>query len=214
MSIVVLALAFLVGSIPFSWLLVWGLKGIDLRTVGSGNPGATNAMRVVGPFWGGLGMVLDVGKGWVGAGWLPALYPFLSKIPLTGEGEVIPWLPAVCGCCAILGNVFCPFLRFKGGKAVATAGGVFLALDWISTLLTALLFFFLLRKAKKTSIASLVAALLLPILVTIHALANDRFSPDSSVVWLVWGAAFLVVLRHKENIRRLWAGEETTFTQG
>ncbi len=198
------ALAFLLGAIPFSWLLVWWLRGVDLRTVGSGNPGATNAIRVVGKKWGGLAMALDVGKGLAAAG----------LVPLLASAAVRGWLPAVCGCAAILGNVFCPFLRFKGGKAVATTGGVFLGLAPFSTLLTAVLFFTLLKTTQKTSIASLCCAAVLPALITFQWWQGVGDCPSTPVLILVWGAALLVLIRHRENIQRLLRGSETTITGG
>lgn len=197
-------LAFFLGAIPFSWLLVWWLRGVDLRTVGSGNPGATNAIRVVGTKWGGLAMALDVGKGLLAVWLVPRL---------AGEGSS-QWLPAVCGCAAILGNVFCPFLRFKGGKAVATTGGVFIALAPLCTLLTAVLFFTLLKITRKTSIASLSCAGLLPVLITLQWWTEVGGQPGTPVLVLVWVAALLVVIRHRENIQRLLRGSETTITQG
>jgi acyl phosphate:glycerol-3-phosphate acyltransferase len=197
-------LAFLLGGIPFSWLLVWWLRGVDLRTVGSGNPGATNAIRVVGVKWGALAMALDVGKG-LAAVWL---------IPKLAGETTSAWLPAVCGCAAILGNVFCPFLRFKGGKAVATAGGVFLGLAPLSTLLVAVVFFSLLKTTQKTSIASLTCAAMLPLMITVQWWKGIGDEPSTPVLLLAWGAALLVLIRHRENIQRLLRGNETAITEG
>jgi glycerol-3-phosphate acyltransferase PlsY len=192
-------LAFWVGSIPFSWLLVWLLAGVDLRTVGSGNPGATNAMRVVGRKWGGLAMALDIAKGWAATAAVPIL---------AGDGSP-EWLPVGCGCAAILGNVFCPFFRFRGGKAVSTAGGVFLGLAPRSALAAIILFFSLLGLTRKTSVCSLAGAAFLPLVLTLqwHGGWGDR--PGPSVILLAWSAAILVVFRHRENIRRLVRGEES-----
>lgn len=201
MSLILLLAAFIAGSIPFSWLLVRILKGIDLRTVGSGNPGATNAIRVVGPCWGGLAMALDVGKGLFAGACLPLLVQ-----------DPPGWLPALSGCMAILGNVFSPFLKFRGGKAVATAGGVFLGLSPRATLLVAILFFTLLKITRKTSIASLSCALILPLAISVEACLAIGDHPNRWVVMLVWAAAGIVTLRHRENISRLLAGRESTIT--
>lgn len=201
MNLILLLFAFLVGSIPFSWMLVRLLKGIDLRTVGSGNPGATNAIRVVGPWWGGLAMALDVGKGLFASALLPLLVHGSSA-----------WLPALCGCMAILGNVFSPFLRFRGGKAVATAGGVFFGLAPRATGLVALLFFTLLLISRKTSVASLSAAFALPLVISLQAYLGRGDHPTQWVVLLVWVTAGIVILRHRENIARLMAGQESTIT--
>lgn len=200
MSIVAVAVAYLVGSIPFSWLLVWLLKGVDLRTVGSGNPGATNAIRVVGKGWGGLAMALDVLKGTVAAAGVPVVMGLME----TG------WVPAACGAAAILGNVFCPFFWFKGGKAVATAGGVFLGLAPRATLVVVVLFFLVLAVTRKMSICSLTAAVVLPALITFEWRERWGDAPSVWVVGIAWLAAVIVVMRHRENIQRLFEGREKT----
>lgn len=200
-----LALAFLLGSIPFSWILVWALRGVDLRSVGSGNPGATNAIRVVGPFWGGVAMALDVLKGVAAA----------AGVPILAGEAAREWLPALCGLAAILGNVFCPFLKFKGGKAVSTAGGVFLGLAPRFTLIVAVVFFALFKATGKASIGSLACAALLPALLTLGWMFDWGDRPTLHEVALVWAAATLVVARHKDNIRRLLSGEESaTLSKG
>ena len=201
MLVVAAALAFLFGSIPFSWLLVWLMRGVDIRTVGSGNPGATNAWRVMGGGWGSLALALDIGKGLLAVVVAPRV-----------AGPVAPeWLPALCGCSAILGNVFCPFLRFKGGKAVATAAGVFLGLTPISLLVTAMMFGSLVGWTRKISVGSLAAAVVLPGIITYQSVAEMGDKPGIWIVVLVWAAAILVIVRHLPNIRRLIRGEEKTF---
>ena len=198
-----LALAFFLGSLPFSWLLVRILRGVDLRTVGSGNPGATNAWRVVGPAWGTVALLLDIGKGFLAAGVLPHL----------GDLGMADWLPAATGLAAILGNVFCPFLRFKGGKAVATASGVFVGLAPLAFAATLAVFIPVVVWVRKISIGSLVGAVVLPAVLTYEYLAQVGDNPHVSVVILVWCAAALVLVRHSANIRRLIKGEETSFTK-
>jgi glycerol-3-phosphate acyltransferase PlsY len=199
MTLAALLLAFFLGSVPFSWLLAWWLEGVDLRKVGSGNPGATNAIRVVGRVWGGVAMALDVGKG-AAAVW---------AAPLLTGASIPGWLPAACGCCAILGNVFCPFFGFRGGKAVATGGGVFLGLAPRATLVTMVLFFSILKVSHKTSMGSLSSAVMLPALLTLEWFLELGDRPSGWVAALAWAAALLVIARHKENIRRLLRGEES-----
>ena len=196
-----LALAFFLGSLPFSWILVRLLKGVDLRTIGSGNPGATNAFRVVGSKWGTLALLLDIGKGLVAVLLSPSLAP--------GYG----WLPAGCGLAAIIGNVFCPFLRFKGGKAVATASGVFLGLAPVSFLITAGVFGFVFWRTRQVSLGSIAGAVVLPVLLSALFLRNGSDASHGSVVVLVWVAAILVIYRHRANIQRLLRGEELSFKQ-
>jgi len=194
-----LILGLFFGSIPFSWILVWLLKGVDLRTVGSGNPGATNAYRVVGPGWGTLALILDIAKG------LAAVL----VAPLLAEG--VGWLPAGCGLAAILGNVFCPFLKFKGGKAVATASGVFLGLVPVSFAIAAGVFGLVFWKTRQVSLGSIVGAVVLPCLITGFHLGQGPHAPHLSVVLLVWFAALLVIFRHRSNIARILKGEELSF---
>jgi glycerol-3-phosphate acyltransferase PlsY len=202
MIVLVLALAYLIGSLPFSWILIWFLKGVDLRTVGSGNPGATNALRVAGWGWGIVALVLDIGKG--------AAAVVLSPMVLR-EAEPL-WLPSVCGLAAILGNIFCPWFKFRGGKAVATGAGVFLGLAPLGFVLTFLLFGVLVGWTKIISIGSLAAATFLPLFITYEWRAGFGDAPPAPVVVLVWVVAALVVARHTGNIRRLIRGEEPKFT--
>ncbi|MCB9767986.1 MAG: glycerol-3-phosphate 1-O-acyltransferase PlsY [Candidatus Omnitrophica bacterium] len=196
---VAVALAFLLGSLPFSWILVWLLRGVDLRTVGSGNPGATNAFRVVGKGWGTLALLLDIGKG------LAAVLAPHWLSPETG------WLPAACGLAAILGNVFCPFLKFKGGKAVATASGVFLGLVPLSFLITAIVFGLVFWWTRQVSLGSLAGAVALPLILTGFYITRGTYAPHATVVALVWFAAILVIFRHRANIHRILKGEEFSF---
>ena len=194
-------LAFMFGSIPFSWILVRVMRGVDIRTVGSGNPGATNAWRVMGAKWGTLALALDIAKGLLAV----LVAPLLTANPRP------EWLGALCGCSAILGNVFCPFLKFKGGKAVATATGVFLALTPIAVLLVLTVFAGLVAWTRKISVGSLAGSILLPLVITVEFSTSQLDAPNSSVLILVWSAAVLVVIRHVPNIRRLLRGEEKTF---
>jgi len=129
-------LAFLLGAVPFAFLVVRICKGVDVRSVGSGNVGATNASRAFATRGGGLAAflliyVLDAGKGFLAARLCPRL--------LTEPGPLL--VAVVCGGAAVCGHVFSPFLRFRGGKGVATATGVLLALDWGATGLSVLVFF-------------------------------------------------------------------------
>ncbi len=194
-----LTFAFIIGSLPFSWLLVWFLKGVDLRSVGSGNPGATNAFRVVGPRWGTFALILDIAKG------LAAVLLAATLAPDIG------WLPAGCGFAAILGNVFCPFLKFKGGKAVATASGVFLGLVPIPFLMTAAIFALVFWVTRQVSLGSVAGALVLPLILTLLYFFETQLAPHGSVVLLVWIAAALVIFRHRANIKRALQGEELAF---
>jgi glycerol-3-phosphate acyltransferase PlsY len=188
------ALAFFAGSIPFGWILA-RLRGIDLTRVGSGNIGATNAARALGKGAGVFVLVLDAAKGF-----LPVLLAQRWQLVVAE----LPWpgsVPALVGFCAILGHVFSPWMRWKGGKGVATSLGVFLALSPISALVAAgawLVCYLVLRIA---SVGSLVAAATLVVMMFV------RHEPVGSIAAVI--ATFvLVVARHADNIKRLMAGSE------
>jgi len=180
------AIGYLLGSIPFG-LVLTRLAGLgDIRRIGSGNIGATNVLRTGNKRLAALTLLLDLAKGsaavFIGAGWGP-------HAALVAAGAVI------------IGHMFPAWLRFRGGKGVATALGVLIAMAWPVAvaaaglwLLTALLFHY-------SSMAALVAA------VVSAALAGLVVEGDRA--WLIAGIALLVVLRHHENIRRLLAGTET-----
>jgi glycerol-3-phosphate acyltransferase PlsY len=182
---------YLLGSAPFGYWVVRLLRGEDIRTRGSGNIGATNVWRVYGRWLGVPVILLDVAKGFV-----PAL------IGLKVSGEVTGVL---AGAAAMAGHWRPLYLRFtKGGKTVATAGGVTFALAPLAALccVTAWIAIFLL--GRYSSVASIVAALLLPAFIWV-------FGGDWPVITFGALAAVAVLLLHKENMRRLVAGTESRF---
>ena len=197
-----------IGSIPFGVILSRA-HGVDLRKVGSGNIGATNVARALGARWGILCFVLDVGKG---LGTVLAAGALLC----TPEGVPPPmhqaaWLAAGCG--AILGHVFSPWLGFRGGKGVATSLGVVLGVFpyFTHAALSALGVWIIVRwRSRYVSLASIVAALsFLPLLAALN------WPP-----WPLWPmctfAAIMVALilvRHRDNIKRLLRGTENKIGQ-
>jgi acyl phosphate:glycerol-3-phosphate acyltransferase len=188
-----LGLAYLLGAIPTSYLAGRGLRGIDLRDHGSGNLGATNAFRVLGWKAAVPVMVVDVAKGW-----LPVvLFPVLAGDPSLG------WSLAF-GTAAILGHVFSVFVGFRGGKGVATSAGVFLALAPWAALIGALVWGIALVLTRIVSVASLLAAVVLPM--AVFATREPRL-----VFWLSVALGAFVIYAHRGNIRRLARGEEHTF---
>ena len=198
-------LTYLLGAIPFA-LLAGKLKGIDLREHGSGNVGATNALRVLGKGPGLAVLLCDIGKG-VGP---VLLWPWLlARLDLAPPG----WLaPALAGA-AVLGHVFPVYLRFKGGKGVATSAGAFLALHPPALGLAALAFFLTLGASKIVSLSSLIAAATLPlaaILVDGWELAGGAQAPRTG---LLLAMAALVWVRHRANLGRLLRGEEPRLGQ-
>jgi acyl phosphate:glycerol-3-phosphate acyltransferase len=181
--------AFLCGSIPFGLLLVKLAGKGDVRAHGSGNIGATNVSRVGGKALGVLTLALDILKGF-----LPVL---LAK--QGGAGEPVLALLALS---AVLGHVFTPWLKFKGGKGVATALGVALAFRAAMVLPALGLFIALLLAFRYVSLGSVMAALALPLV-----LAWKGVPPAALLPWA--GISLLVIAKHHENIRRLLKGTES-----
>lgn len=189
-----LALATLVGGIPFGYLAGRLVKGVDLRRVGSGNLGATNAIRQLGWGWGIAVFGLDLFKGWLAVGLAQRL-----------GGEVPSWLPLAAGLAAILGHSFTPYLGFRGGKGVATSAGVFLRLAPVATGLTLLVFAVVVLASRIVSLSSLTAATAMPLFL-LWRQPGDR--PLFGFALLI---ALLIWIRHRANLRRLLRGEEPRF---
>jgi glycerol-3-phosphate acyltransferase PlsY len=182
-------LAYLLGSVPFAAVAA-RIKGVDLRRQGSGNLGATNAIRVLGPAIGIPVLLADILKGLLGATLIP------SSLAVTDPGWVL-----ASGVAAILGHVWPIFLAFRGGKGVATAAGVFLGLAPAATGVALALFVGVLLAGRYVSLASMVAAVGLPV-----ALALT----DAPRLVLVAGiaVALLVLVKHRSNLGRILAGSE------
>ena len=197
MSYALLLLSYLLGSIPTSYLIGKYLHGIDLRRHGSGNLGATNAFRVLG-LRSALPVVLvDVGKGFVPT-WV---FPRLAE---TG----FAWTLAF-GAAAILGHMFSVWVRFRGGKGMATGAGVFLALAPWAVLAGLLLWLALTLGTGYVSVGSIAAAASLPLLVALTPHAGG-----GAVLWFSVALGAFVVWAHRGNIRRLVRGEENRFRGG
>jgi acyl phosphate:glycerol-3-phosphate acyltransferase len=191
MSWILVAAAYLMGSIPTSYL-AGRAKGLDLRRAGSGNLGATNAYRVLGLGAAVPVMVVDVVKGWIPA----ALFPLLADAGLQ-------WA-LVYGAAAIVGHVFSVFVRFKGGKGIATGAGVFLALAPWAVLIGFVVWGVTVVLTRIVSLGSMLAALVLPLAV----FATNEPAP---VLLLSVALSLFVIYAHRANIRRLARGEENRF---
>jgi len=196
-AILLVVSAYLLGSIPSSWLLARWVKGIDLREWGSGNLGATNLYRAAGPLCATLCMAVDVGKGF-----LPTR--FFSRL----DGLELPQLALAYGVAAILGHIFSVWTGFRGGKGVATGGGVYVALAPAAAGLGLLVWAAVITATRVASLASLSAATLLPGLVWV---TGHRFD---YVFWASLPLAGLVWWTHRANIRRLLAGTELRAARG
>jgi acyl phosphate:glycerol-3-phosphate acyltransferase len=188
---------YLLGAIPFALVAGKLLKGIDLREHGSGNLGATNALRILGKPAGITVLLLDAAKGGVPVALAPHLLPSAPA-----------WLPVALAGAAILGHVFPIYLRFKGGKGVATSAGAFLALHPAAFGCAVTVFALTLAVSRIVSLSSLLAAVALPcaaVALDGWELASSGQSPRTG---LLAGIAALVWWRHRANLGRLWAGTE------
>jgi len=188
-QVLVIVAAYMVGSIPFSFLVARAFGVEDVRRVGSGNVGATNVLRSAGRRAGGLALLLDAAKGAAASLIAGALAP----------DQELTW--ALAAVAAVLGHMYPVWLRFQGGKGVATGFGAFAPLAPVAALGATVLFLLTLGATRFVSLSSIVGAVSL----FFFALVLGGPSP------VVWAAAFtagLVVLRHRSNVRRLWAGEE------
>ena len=185
-----LGAAYLVGAIPFSFLVARWFGVEDVRRVGSGNVGATNVMRAAGKAAGFLAFVLDAAKGAVAA-----LLASLIEPP----GSIVPALAAVC---AVLGHMYPVWLRFRGGKGVATGAGAFVPLAPAATGIACVVFAGTLAVTRYVSAGSIASA------AALVALSFALGSPPA----VAWSAAFvtaLVIWKHRANLRRLANGTES-----
>ncbi|HUP59241.1 MAG TPA: glycerol-3-phosphate 1-O-acyltransferase PlsY [Thermoanaerobaculia bacterium] len=202
--------AYLIGSIPFSFLVVKLMTGRDIREQGSRNVGATNVARTAGKMPGIIALVLDIAKGWLAvmiARWLVARgdWPIASG-PLPWESREF-WI-ALAGLIAVLAHMFPVWLRFHGGKGVATATGVFLALDPIVIAAAMIVFALVALVFRFVSLASIVSAASVPLF--FQYLAKD--APFWRIVISI-AIAFAVIIKHHSNISRLVQGAERRMGQ-
>jgi acyl phosphate:glycerol-3-phosphate acyltransferase len=200
LPLIVAGMGYLLGSIPFGFLLVWLVRKEDIRATGSGNIGATNVVRSGAKGLGALTFLLDGGKGYVAV----AVAEWLAR---GGDSEKALHLGIVAGLCAVLGHIFPVWLRFKGGKGVATAFGVFLALSPLAALAAFVLWLLIMLLTRYVSLASIVAAAVLPFLAL--WLSKVRYGWASGTALFV--CSWIVIAKHRENIQRLLAGTEHGF---
>ncbi|MHC4945942.1 MAG: glycerol-3-phosphate 1-O-acyltransferase PlsY [Planctomycetota bacterium] len=191
--------SYLLGAVPFA-LIAGRLKGIDIREHGSGNLGATNAIRVLGKPVGITVFLLDFLKGMgpvLVAGALPLPFP---------ERDLLG-IAFACGIAAVLGHIFPVYLKFKGGKGVAATAGALLAIRWEAALTACAAFFLVRELSGYVSLSSMTLALVFPIAIFLYhgSQAVDLY------LWITLGSAFLALVifyRHKSNWVRILRGEE------
>jgi glycerol-3-phosphate acyltransferase PlsY len=201
-GLIVAVAAYLLGSIPFGFLLVLAFRKEDIRTKGSGNIGATNVVRSGGKGLGALTFVLDAVKGYVAvqaAGWILAW---------TGNSTLSPQnAQAIAAIFAILGHMHPVWLRFKGGKGVATAFGVFLALSPKAALIGLAIFLVVFLIWRYVSLASILSAVAFPIAALLFARGQTTLLLTVVTVLI----PLIVIVKHHQNIARLLQGTEYRF---
>ena len=185
-------IAYLIGSIPTGYIIVKAKTGQDIREVGSGSTGATNVKRVLGTAYFFIVMILDALKG--------ALPVVLAALFVSYKAQWgLP--PVIAAVAVILGHSKPVYLKFKGGKSVATGVGTILALNWIVGLIVAAVWGVITYTTKYVSVGSIIAVAFAPILMLLF------HQPIAYVVYCAVGAAYIIYL-HRENIKRLIKGEE------
>jgi len=194
MPALALVAAYLIGAIPFGFLLVKWKTGADIRASGSGNTGATNVLRTTGWKTAAATLALDIAKGYL-AVWLAGR--------LTGDSSI--WMPAAA-LAVMAGHAFPVFLRGKGGKAVASFTGAYLCLTPLPLAATAVVFFVMVAATRYVSVGSVTGAAAFPLAVWLIS------HPPLPVTLAAIVSGAFIIYRHRENLERLRAGTENTFS--
>jgi len=187
-----LILSYLVGALPFGQIFSRIKGNIDLQRVGSGNIGATNVARTLGIKWGLLTLLCDIGKG------ASIVFVALHLIKDTN-------LAAFAGIVAVLGHCYPVYLKFKGGKGVATACGAFMVINPAAVSLAVIIFIIIMLITRMVSLSSLIAALNFPVL-------SSYLGASKMLVYGALVVALIITYRHKENIKKLIHGQESQFS--
>ncbi len=206
-TFLIVVVSYLLGSIPFGYVLVRIFRGEDVRQTGSGNIGATNVARTGSKGLAIATLLLDALKGYIAVAhvfFFAAHHP--NHVPDFGTHSVYI-LAALAGFCAIVGHMFPVWLRFKGGKGVATAVGAFLGIAPVAILVVLAVFVAIVATTRYVSLGSIVGAAAFPI-------AAWWLNPETRsayIMLLLSASSLLIIVRHKDNIRRLLAGNENRF---
>lgn len=185
-------ISYLVGAIPFGKIISYVVSRMDIQEVGSGNIGATNVARVLGRKWGLITLIGDFGKG--------AIIVYIAQVIFNDDK-----LAALVAIVGVAGHCYPVYLRFKGGKGVATACGAFLVINAKAVGFSVLIFILVLLVTRIVSISSIMAALNFPVL-------TSALGVEPSLVYSSLIVALLITFQHRHNIRRLLRGEERTFS--
>ena len=209
-TLIIVVTSYLLGSIPFGYLLVLFFRGEDVRQTGSGNIGATNVARTGSKGLAIATLVLDALKGYVA---VAHVFFFAGHHPdhLPDFGlHTVYILAALAGFCAIVGHMFPVWLHFKGGKGVATAVGAFLGIAPMAVLVSLAVFVAIVAVTRYISLGSMLGAAIFPVAVW----WLEPEAQNGAVIALIAASSLLIIVRHKDNIRRLLAGNENRFGGG
>ncbi len=198
--ILIFVAAFLIGSMPTGYLVAQA-KGINIKSVGSGNIGATNVTRAMGKEWGAFVLIIDVLKGFI-----PVLFVKLYFKPVTQTDLYA--LMAITGVVAVAGHVFTPFLGFKGGKGIATTLGMLLALSPVLAIVLIVVWLLAFLITHVSSVGALSAAISMPFIA--FFLFRNKSIFDIMITFAMFMTLF-ILFTHRENIKRLYRGEENVF---
>ena len=213
-SISVIVIAYLLGSIPFGYLIVRATRGADVRETGSGGTGATNVSRRAGRAAGVLTLLLDALKGAAAVAFAKAAL----GLPVFGEGALVAsspqnayWWVAAAAIAVILGHIFPVWLRFRGGKGVATGVGVFLMLMPLAVAFAGLIFVLVVWRSRYVSLGSILAAVAIPIFILLRNVFIQPVEPAMPIMSAAMAGAMLIAFAHRENVQRLKNGTENKF---
>jgi len=207
LAVIALVLSYLAGSIPSAFIIVRLIKGIDIRSIGSGNVGFTNALRVIGWGPGLLVLFADMGKGVLAV-------IAISRLGIIQPNPLLAYMPVLCGFFAIIGHIWTVFLKFHGGKGVATSLGIFIGLYPIAGLISLGVWLIAVAITRYVSLGSI----LLCIAFCIVSFVSDGTKALEGVeIWSLRIMAVIVTMivtyKHKDNIKRLIKKEERKIGQ-
>ena len=210
----VIVIAYLLGSIPFGYLIVRATQGADVRETGSGGTGATNVSRRAGKTAGLVTLLLDALKGAAAV----AIAKIVLRLPVFGDAalagaslEIAYWWVAAAAIAVILGHIFPVWLRFRGGKGVATGVGVFLMLTPLAVAFAGVIFVLVVWRTRYVSLGSILAAVAIPLFVLLRNVFVQAVDPVAPSMTAAMAGTMLIVFAHRENIRRLISGTENRF---
>ena len=210
--VLIIVIAYLLGSIPFGYLIVRATQGADIRQTGSGGTGATNVSRRAGKLAGVITLVLDAIKGAAAV----ATAKVLLGLPVLGEGGQIDpslsdayWWVAGAVIAVMLGHIFPVWLQFRGGKGVATGVGAFLLLAPLAVALAGLLLVLIVWRTRYVSLGSIIAAATIPLFVLLQSVFIPSVADLAPLMTAAIAGALLIIFAHRANIVRLMQGTES-----